>query len=87
VALSLLDGAATIVGYYYGRHPVFRGKTAEGSVAGILVAFFAMLPLVSPLEALVSAVTAGLVELFSPIDDNLTIPVFVCIVLTLMKGI
>jgi dolichol kinase len=87
VALSLLDGAATIVGYYYGRHPVFKGKTAEGSVAGILVSFFAMLPLISPLEAVVSAVTAGLVELFSPIDDNLTIPVFVCIVLTLMKWI
>jgi dolichol kinase len=46
-----------------------------------------MLPLISPLESAVSAVTAGLVELFSPIDDNLTIPVFVCLVLTLMKGI
>jgi dolichol kinase len=87
VALSLLDGVATIIGTYYGKHPVFRKKTMEGSGAGILLTFFALLPLLSPIQALVSAVVAGIVELLSPVDDNLTIPVFVCIVLTLMAGL
>ena len=86
VTLSLLDGAATMVGYHYGKHPMVNGKTAEGTVAGILIAFIALLPLLSPLQAVISAVVAGLVELFSPVDDNLTIPVFVCIALTLMAG-
>lgn len=87
VALSLLDGVATIVGSYCGRHPIFRGKTLEGTGSGILLTSFALLPLLSPLQAVVSAVVAGMVELFSPVDDNLTIPVFVCIALTLMAGL
>jgi dolichol kinase len=86
VALSVLDGAATLVGIYYGKHPIIRGKTAEGTVAGIFLTFFALLPLVSPVQAVISSVVAGVVELFSPVDDNLTIPVFVCIALTLMAG-
>lgn len=86
VALALLDGVATLVGYYYGKHPIVHGKTAEGTIAGILLTSFALLPLLSPFQAVVSAVIAGLVELFSPIDDNLIIPVFVCIALTLMAG-
>lgn len=86
VALSLLDGVATIVGYYYGKHPVFRGKTVEGTGSGILLTFIALLPLLPILQAVVSAVVAGMVELLSPVDDNLTIPVFVCIALTLMSG-
>lgn len=86
VALALLDGVATLVGYYYGKHLIVQGKTAEGTIAGILLTSFALLPLLSPFQAVVSAVIAGLVELFSPIDDNLTIPVFVCAALTLMAG-
>lgn len=87
VALSLLDGVATIVGYHYGKHPVFRGKTIEGTGSGILVTFFALLVLLTPFQAALSAVVAGFVELFSPVDDNLTIPVFVCMVLTLFPGL
>jgi phytol kinase len=87
VALSLLDGVATLVGSYYGRHPIFKGKTIEGTGSGILLTFIALLPLLSPIEAVASAVVAGMVELLSPVDDNLTIPVFVCIVLTLLTGL
>jgi phytol kinase len=86
VTLSLLDGVATIVGYHYGTHPIVNGKTVEGTGSGIFLTFFALLPLLPPLQAAVSAVVAGLVELFSPVDDNLTIPVFVCIALTLLGG-
>ncbi|MDD1709803.1 MAG: hypothetical protein LUQ37_02700 [Methanoregulaceae archaeon] len=87
VTLSLLDGAATLVGYYYGKHPIIGKKTAEGTLAGIVITFFALLVLLSPVQAAISVIVAGLVELLSPIDDNLIIPVFVCIALTLMTGI
>ena len=86
VALSLLDGVATIVGTYYGKHQIFRGKTLEGTGSGIILTLFALMPLMPPLEAVVSAVVAGITELVSPVDDNLTIPVLVCIILTLMAG-
>jgi len=42
-----------------------------------------LLLFISPLYACITAVTAGIVELFSPIDDNLLIPLVVCIVLSL----
>ncbi len=87
VTLSLLDGVATLAGYYYGKHPIIGKKTAEGTIAGIAITFFALLPLLPPVQAAVSVCVAGLVELFSPIDDNLTIPVVVCIALTLMRVI
>jgi len=84
ITLSVLDGAATLVGYYYGRHPVVGNKTAEGSLAGVTAAVFFLLPFVPPFQAVVVSVIAGLTELLSPVDDNLTIPVVVCIALTLL---
>jgi dolichol kinase len=32
--------------------------------------------------ALIVAVIAGIIELFSPVDDNLVIPISICILLT-----
>lgn len=87
VTLSLLDGLATIFGYYFGRHRFASGKSAEGTGSGILLTFVALLVLLPPLQAGISALVAGIVELFSPVDDNLTIPVFVCLALVLMAGI
>lgn len=84
ITLSVLDGAATLVGYYYGRHPVVGNKTAEGSLAGVTAAVFFLLPFVPPFQAVVVSVIAGLTELLSPVDDNLTIPVVVCIALMLL---
>lgn len=86
VALSLLDGLATIFGYYFGRHRLVGGKTAEGTGSGILLTFLALLLILPPLQAVISALVAGVVELVSPVDDNLTVPVFVCLALALMAG-
>jgi phytol kinase len=83
LTLTLLDGFATIVGIRFGKQKIWKNKTSEGLFAGIAVAFFALLLFVGPLQAFVAAVVAGVVELLSPVDDNLLIPVAVCIVLTL----
>lgn len=84
LTLTLLDGFATIVGIRFGKQKIWKNKTSEGLFAGVGVAVIAMLPLIAPLQALVAAIVAGVVELLSPVDDNLLIPVAVCIVLTLM---
>jgi phytol kinase len=84
LTLTLLDGMATIVGIRFGKQRIWKNKTSEGLFAGIAVAFFALLLFVGPLQAFIVAVVAGVVELLSPVDDNLLIPVAVCIMLTLM---
>jgi dolichol kinase len=86
ICLAVLDGIATMVGVKFGSHRIWQGKSLEGTLAGIgaTVLFLIVLTPLSPLLALVAAITAGVVELFSPVDDNLLIPVSVCIVLTLL---
>jgi dolichol kinase len=53
------------------------------SLSGIAVTVLALLPFLSLPGALVASVVAGIIELFSPVDDNLVIPVGVCLLLTL----
>jgi dolichol kinase len=82
IALAVLDGVATIAGIRFGRTRIYNGKSLEGTIAGIVVTFLVLL-LVMPVQgALVVAVIAGIIEMFSPVDDNLVIPVSVCILLT-----
>lgn len=88
ICLAVLDGVATLVGIKFGNHRIWQGKSLEGTFAGIgatILALIVLTPLTLPL-VLAAAITAGIVELFTPIDDNLVIPVSVCIVLTLLTN-
>lgn len=87
IALAVLDGTATIIGFYFGRAKVVHGKTIEGSLAGITLCFIALLPFLPAITAALVSLVAGLVELFSPLDDNLLIPVSVCILLTALATV
>ncbi|NYT17094.1 MAG: phosphatidate cytidylyltransferase, partial [Methanomicrobiales archaeon] len=84
ITLAVLDGTATIIGYYFGRIKVINGKTIEGSLAGMALCFIVLLPFLPAVVAMLVVFLAGMVELFSPLDDNLLIPVSVCIFLTLL---
>jgi dolichol kinase len=84
VALSVLDGVATLAGIRYGRHRIFNGKSAEGTAAGIAVTALVLLLILSPVRALAVAVIAGLIELVAPVDDNLLIPPCICLLLTFL---
>lgn len=84
LSLAVLDGAATLVGLRWGRHRITNGKSVEGSAGGVLVNTLVLLFLLPPLAAISASVAAGIVELISPVDDNLTIPVCICILLTLI---
>lgn len=83
IALSVLDSVATIAGRRLGKKRIKNNKTIEGTLCGIIVTFFPLLLVVSPVGAGTISVIAGVVELISPVDDNLTIPVSICVVLTL----
>ena len=84
VVLSLLDSITTLIGVRFGRTRIYNHKTLEGTAAGIAVTAAALCLFAPPAIALVTAAAAGLTELASPVDDNLVIPVAVCLVLTML---
>jgi len=81
VTIAVLDSVATLVGIRYGKRRIYNGKSWEGTLSGILVTVLVLLPFLTPLGAVVVAVVSGFIELLSPVDDNLVIPVGVCILL------
>ena len=87
VTLAVLDSVTAIAGQSLGRHRIFNGKSFEGTAAGIIVTAIILLAFVSPAGALACAVLAGIIELVSPVDDNLVIPVAVAVLLALMPGV
>lgn len=84
VALAVLDSISTLVGVQAGCHRIHNGKSWEGTLSGIAVTTVALLPFLSLPGALGVSVVTGIIELFSPVDDNLVIPVGVCLLLTLV---
>jgi phytol kinase len=87
VALSVLDSITTLAGIRFGRHRIRNGKSWEGTLSGIAVTVLALVPFLAVPGAVFAAITAGLIELFSPVDDNLVIPVGVCLLLTLVPAL
>jgi dolichol kinase len=87
VSLAVLDGVATIAGTRFGRNRIYNGKSLEGTIAAIIVTFLVLLLVLPAPGALVVAVVAGIIEMFSPVDDNLVIPVSICILLTAVPGL
>jgi len=83
ITFSILDGLASLFGYYFGRHRIFNHKTAEGTLGGMAVTLIVLVLFVPPSTAALAVVVAGVIELFSPLDDNLLIPPGVCIALSL----
>jgi phytol kinase len=87
VALSVLDSVTTLAGIRFGRHRIANGKSWEGTVSGIAATVLALLPFLTLPGALMASVVAGIIELLSPINDNLLIPVGVCLLLTLVPAL
>jgi len=82
VSWAVLDGVASIAGMRFGRTFIYKGKSLEGTGVGIFVAFAVLLLIMPGYGALIAAVIAGILELLSPVDDNLVIPAGICILLT-----
>jgi len=82
LVLSVLDGTATLIGLRYGRIRIINHKSIEGSGGAILVTFLVLLCVMNPIQALIISLIAGIVELASPVDDNLVIPLVVALLMT-----
>ena len=84
--LAIADAASTLVGYYFGSHklPVNPAKSWEGSLTFWFIGFIVLLFFVSPLRAFLTALMAMTVEALPKINDNVSIPIVVGALLTVL---
>ena len=81
LALAMGDGFSTLCGNLpIEKHMILGNKTAEGALGGLIVLFityivagYAFLP------SVVMALAFAIVELLSPIDDNISVPLIMAL--------
>jgi dolichol kinase len=84
LVLALADPAASVIGRRFGRRPLGKGSL-EGSAVFALVAFLVLSPFVGAGVAALGALAAAAAEVLPVrLDDNLTVPLTVAMVLTLL---
>lgn len=85
---ALGDSAASIFGRLFGKRALSfnRGKTLEGSMAGLVFAFLAGSFYIAPIIALIGAIVAMFIECLPlPVNDNLVTPLITGAVLFLIR--
>jgi dolichol kinase len=82
--LAVLDGFSTIFGIRFGKHRIWKKKTLEGFLGGVIITAALLLFISPPVYAILISLVAGFVELLSPVDDNLIIPWVVAMLITLL---
>jgi dolichol kinase len=84
--LLIGDSASTLIGRRYGKHklPFNNSKTVEGSLAFLIVGLLSALTLLPILPSLVGALVGTLTEAYSPIDDNIPIPIISALAITVV---
>ena len=80
------DSASTIFGKKYGKKslPFNKNKTIIGSTAFFVVAFIGALTQVPIAPALFGAIAGAITEAYSPIDDNIPIPIISAFVMSII---
>jgi len=78
------DSASTLIGMRFGKIklPFQANKTIEGSLAFLVVGFLAGLTQLPILPAFLGAFAGSLTEAYSPIDDNIPIPLVAAVVMS-----
>jgi len=84
--LLIGDSLSTIVGRKFGKHRLAysKHKSLEGSLAFFIVGFICCLILLPPIPAFTGALAGTLTEAYSPIDDNIPIPLISAMVMALV---
>jgi len=84
--LLLGDSASTIVGRKFGKHklPLKSKKSVEGTLTFVLVGFLSTLTLLPILPSLIGALVGAITEAYSPIDDNIPVPIISALAITLV---
>lgn len=77
IILALGDSASTVFGKKFGRNPLplNQKKTFEGSLIFLIVGLAGALTQLPLFPSLVGAIFGAIAEAYSPIDDNILIPV------------
>ncbi|MGC9518018.1 MAG: diacylglycerol/polyprenol kinase family protein [Methanomicrobiales archaeon] len=85
IILALGDAASTLIGKKYGKIklPYQKFKTLEGSIAFFIVGFLGASLQVPILPALFGALSGSIAEAYSPVDDNIIIPIVSGTIMTL----
>ena len=87
LCLAIADGIATIAGIRFGKTRIRNGKSVEGACAGFAASVLVMLFLLPPATAILIATVASGIEISTPVDDNLVIPIAVALMLTAVSMI
>lgn len=84
--LLFSDSASTIIGKKFGKIklPFQSHKTLEGSLAFLIVGFLVSLTQLPIMPAFTGALAGTLTEAYSPIDDNVPIPLVSALVMSLV---
>jgi dolichol kinase len=79
------DSISTIIGKKWGKHkiPFQNEKTLEGSLAFFMVGLLVALTQVPFTTAFLGVIFGALTEAYSPIDDNITIPLICASVMSI----
>jgi dolichol kinase len=85
LVLAYCDSFSTMFGKAFGREKIWKRKTFEGTFAGFAAGFFICLFYISAITAFIVAAVAAILELFTPIDDNLIIPPIASVLLYIMR--
>ena len=86
IMLLIGDSASTIIGKRFGKHklPFKKLKSIEGTVAFFSVGFICSMIILPPFPALIGAITGAITEAYSPIDDNIPIPLISALAITIV---
>ena len=84
--LIIGDSASTIVGRRFGRHklPFKDLKSVEGSIAFFVVGCLSALTLLPLFPSLIGSLVGALTEAYSPIDDNIPVPIISALAMTVV---
>jgi len=85
LVLAISDSASTLVGRIWGTHrlPMNKQKTWEGSTTFFVGALAVLVFFTSPARAVSIALAAAIVEMAPRMDDNITVPIAVALMLIL----
>ncbi len=80
------DSASTLIGKRFGKIklPFHSHKTLEGSLAFLVVGFLVSLTQLPPVPSFMGALAGTLTEAYSPIDDNIPIPLVSALVISVI---
>ncbi len=84
--LLIGDSASTLVGKRFGKHqlPFKNLKTFEGTIAFFSVGFLCSSIILPIFPAFIGALAGALTEAYSPIDDNIPIPLISALAMTIV---